>query len=738
MSLNKTGDTPFLCAVRYFRGYETLQKYIDAGIDINWRDKNGKPLIHLAASFGTFGALKFLHENGADILLVGDTGETALHLAAAVADYNYTALEYLIEKGADLEADCERFGTPLMAAARNNARTTNLLLQKGAKVNAISESCASHNALQTAASEGTYDIVNALIKADADANIRGGSYGSALCASVARDYNDSKIVKLLLENEKDINYAEGPRGSALELAISRQSLEIAELFFNRDVDVNIISKGKYGTALIAAIEVGEINAVEKLLDLKADVNLFQACGESPVQIAIRKGRQNIVELLVKNGAKLDYRDNHGRGVLSHAISQQSFDLLPYLLQQEDIDINQQDDLGRTPLIHATIQGHIIMNDIIAQKPKMDLQDRWGKTALAHAVSRDYGPLVSSLIAAEADPLVRDIRGRDALYWAALQASQNTFEQVLKKLEALNASSSSFQHAVIAATNANNYEFVQQLLKDRLFPDYHKDQDGWTAPYNARFYDRWRIDLLIYRAFRGIYRGEEDSKPPVAPTQWHPTDMSRYLARQPDNISIKLDPEALLPGIEDAAMVRADHAMVPNEDGIYYFEITVVNGGDAVRASVGFCDEKANLDDMLGCQEGTWGYHGDDGNVFAGNSDGNPYGPKYGEGSVVGCGVNFGEGTAFYTHNGEVIGRASTNVQGKLYPAVSIDTRAVDCTLTARFWSDDESERKLFKFQGPYDDSKTLESSQRYKDEGGAKQGKDSDDSSFDSSDFDSD
>jgi hypothetical protein len=41
-------------------------------------------------------------------------------------------------------------------------------------------------------------------------------------------------------------------------------------------------------------------------------------------------------------------------------------------------------------------------------------------------------------------------------------------------------------------------------------------------------------------------------------------------------------DAYYPDADDIAIARADHPMVPNKDGVYYFEITIVNGGNGSR------------------------------------------------------------------------------------------------------------------------------------------------------------
>ena len=60
--------------------------------------------------------------------------------------------------------------------------------------------------------------------------------------------------------------------------------------------------------------------------------------------------------------------------------------------------------------------------------------------------------------------------------------------------------------------------------------------------------------------------------------------------------------------------------------------------------------------MPGWHHDSWGYHGDDGKRFSEAGPGVPYGPLYGTGDVVGCGVDFKSKIAFFTKNGEKLGK----------------------------------------------------------------------------------
>lgn len=83
--------------------------------------------------------------------------------------------------------------------------------------------------------------------------------------------------------------------------------------------------------------------------------------------------------------------------------------------------------------------------------------------------------------------------------------------------------------------------------------------------------------------------------------------------------------------------------------------------------------------MPGWDAHSFGYHGDDGGIF--HSSGGmlrKFGPSYGRGDVVGCGIDHVARGIFFTLNGNFVGYAWQGLpmdmlQKDMYPVVGIDT-----------------------------------------------------------------
>jgi hypothetical protein len=72
--------------------------------------------------------------------------------------------------------------------------------------------------------------------------------------------------------------------------------------------------------------------------------------------------------------------------------------------------------------------------------------------------------------------------------------------------------------------------------------------------------------------------------------------------------------------------------------------------------IGICEESSLLFGMPGWHKGSWGYHSDDGNLFAERGAGERYGPTYQTNDIVGCGGSIIRKTIFFTKNGLCLGQ----------------------------------------------------------------------------------
>ncbi|KAG2160155.1 uncharacterized protein EDB93DRAFT_1073770 [Suillus bovinus] len=110
--------------------------------------------------------------------------------------------------------------------------------------------------------------------------------------------------------------------------------------------------------------------------------------------------------------------------------------------------------------------------------------------------------------------------------------------------------------------------------------------------------------------------------------------------------------------------------IPPACGIYYYEVEVTS---KTNSNKGLVSRDFKLTRLPGWEKNSWGYHGDDGSSFAAEKTGTPYGPQFGAGDVIGCGIDFSQNRAFYTKNGALLGSVFDNI-GKdcdIYPAVGL-------------------------------------------------------------------
>ncbi|GAA5989930.1 hypothetical protein JCM11641_002814 [Rhodosporidiobolus odoratus] len=186
-------------------------------------------------------------------------------------------------------------------------------------------------------------------------------------------------------------------------------------------------------------------------------------------------------------------------------------------------------------------------------------------------------------------------------------------------------------------------------------------------------------------------------PILLPTFWDEEDKCALLEMSSDGLTCSFAGSAKY-GDRDAAAIRANRP-VPSQAGVYYFEVTVENKGTSGYIGIGLSDQSVSLSRLPGWENNSYGYHADDGRAFCCQGTGEPFGPTFTTGDVVGCGIDWlgvgpprgerersgtrgkdkqkasGSGArVFFTKNGEFLGYAFRELHGQLYPTVGLRTQ----------------------------------------------------------------
>lgn len=508
---------------RYGHGaMKIIQLLIENGADVTIQGGEYGTALHAAAASAnpeTIDLMKLLLDNGAKVDQPGcsDWG-TVLHVACNGG--NEETVRWLLDRGADVNAECGRFGTPLQAAValsrRVGARTmeemlliVDLLINKGAQVNQTGGEYGT--ALQTACSNPDFDVdmLRFLLEHGADVNAKGGKYGTALAAAAHnRSPVDVYAVYLLLEHGADANAKGGQYETALLAGCTDTwNAHSVRLLVEHGADVN--AEGEYGTALTAACECAVEESVRLLLEYGADV---------------RHRDYAAWHAAVRSTSKFDFGNksvNAFRLLLNHVV---------------DIDINHVDEEYGTAL-NSMIEtwyiediwsfGRNWQNRIcLLLKHGADVDVKGGKygfaleTACAAEFRELYPTIDINYNSAKTKWLLQqcpdiNVNAQGGVFGSALQAAAFSGQTESVKLllghrrkANVNARGGKYGSALNAAIVRGYWDIVEILLQEGATPDCHLQQQPDEEWLEGVREEHGRCAVARYMKFWEVQSGSE--------------------------------------------------------------------------------------------------------------------------------------------------------------------------------------------------------------------------------------
>ncbi len=350
---NLQGNTPLHEAAR--AGHlEAVQWFIDHKFPINEPNNDCETALHLASAGGHTDVAKLLLASGANPEAKTNAGMTPLHSAThTLAAETLQALLRL--KKFDPNATLAN-GSPALhlAVVNRDLTSVRLLLAHGANINQAEQG--GRNALQLAVMLNDGAMVDELLKLGAN--------------PTQVDSEGENVLHHLLSTRKNSD----PK---VELTILKNLLRQLPAETVQKM-VNTADNRFQNTPLHVAVAMGNLEAVKSLLANGADPTLINCAGKNSLMAAVDNNFRAVIDDIVK--LLLNQPDEpvkrmlegktteEGANVFHLAAALNLTDAMKAILEKQKIlagkgmtaqlDLNAQDDKGRTPLHYASMLGKL--------------------------------------------------------------------------------------------------------------------------------------------------------------------------------------------------------------------------------------------------------------------------------------------------------------------------------------------------------------------------------------------
>lgn len=261
------------------------------------RDPQGLSLLHYAVYGRDAGLIEFLIDKGAKVDATDASGQTPLMIAAA--NDRTEAAAALLKKGAALEAknDYGRTALVLCARERGRAATARVLLDAGANIDAVDKFGA--GALGLAAWRGKADLVDLLLGRGVKVPESGENWASMLGEAVSHGLTG--LFGRLTAAGQDLKALDPGGDRLLQAAAAGGSAEIVDRVI--DMGFSAAKADRFGwTPLHYAARDGRVEAARILLTRGAPLDALTLMGQTAYNVSQERKMAAASALLAEKGA----------------------------------------------------------------------------------------------------------------------------------------------------------------------------------------------------------------------------------------------------------------------------------------------------------------------------------------------------------------------------------------------------------------------------------------------------
>ena len=330
-----------------------------------------------------------------------------------------------------------------------------------------------------------------------------------------------EVFDLLLENHANIYHQDGKGNTILMYALLQRKKGLVEVLLEYESFSKLFTIGNYYNQIpfLALLDNKDKKLYEKVL---AKIEDFSNDEENQLLAAIELGKMSDVLKLLTKDVNISFQYRAGKTPLIFAIEQYEKDpaLFNFLIKSKKLDVNQADINGYTPLMHTLYlvkqkqNIYDVLNKLLRKGASIYEQDYRGNSLMMHIITKKKFGFLEWLGKIDKKRLLAflpNYKGQTPLMIAASSGYNKFYRYLLGKRSKFKRKDEKNRTLLMYALRGNNQKIITSVLNKKVKID-EQDIFGRTALMYAIIWKRSRdiISQLLKRR-PNINLQDEDGK-----------------------------------------------------------------------------------------------------------------------------------------------------------------------------------------------------------------------------------